>query len=92
MAFAINLDLKEKQIINIDGFEDRIKLFDKSTFSHITKRETSLKNDGGILENKSIEELLQDMDDNSFYFIDNKIGIIFEVPYVCGEYSIYEEI
>lgn len=91
-AFAINLDLEAKEIINLDDFKDRIKLFDKSTFSHVTKRETSLKNDGRILENKSIEELLQDMDDNSFYFIDNKIGIIFEVPYACGGYSIYEEI
>lgn len=90
-AFAINLDLEEKEIINLDDFKDRIKLFDKSTFKHVTKREKSLKNDGGILENRSIEELLQDMDDNSFYFMDNKIGIIFEVPYACGGYSIYEE-
>lgn len=32
------------------------------------------------------------MDNNSFYFVNNKIiGIIFEVPYACGGYSIYEE-
>lgn len=90
-AFAVNLDLEKKKIIDWDSYKNRIKLFEQKAFSHVTKRKTSLKNDGGVLEDKSIDELLDDMDNNSFYFTNNKIGITFEVPYVCGGYSIYEE-
>ncbi|MCI9565166.1 MAG: hypothetical protein HFG30_04045 [Eubacterium sp.] len=90
-AFAVNLDLEAEKIISLDAYKERIKLFEQKAFSHVTKRKTSLKNDGGVLENKSIDELLDDMDNSSFYFIGNKIGIIFEVPYACGGYSIYEE-
>lgn len=90
-AFAVNLDLEKKKIINLDDYKNRIKLFNQKAFSHVTKRKTSLKNDGGVLEDKSIDELLDDMDNNSFYLINNKLGIIFEVPYACGGYSIYEE-
>ncbi len=90
-AFAVNLDLEAEKIISLDAYKERIKLFEQKAFSHVTKRKTSLKNDGGVLEDKSIDELLDDMDNNSFYFANNKIGIIFEVPYACGGYSIYEE-
>lgn len=91
-AFATNIDLEKNEIIKLDDFKDRVRLFDKNTFVHVTKRETSLIDDGGILEDKNIDELLQDMDNNNFYFIDDKLGIIFDVPYACGGYSIYEEI
>lgn len=90
-AFAVNLDLEEEKIISLDAYKERIKSFDQNIFSHITKRKTSLKDDGGVLKDKSIDELLKEMDNNSFYFINNKIGVIFEVPYACGGYSIYEE-
>ena len=90
-AFAVNLDLETEKIISLDAYKEKIKLFEQNAFSHVTKRKTSLKNDGGVLKDKSIDELLADMDNNSFYFINDKIGIIFEVPYACGGYSIYEE-
>lgn len=90
-AFAVNLDLNKEDIVELDNVKKKIMSFDMNKFSHTVKRERALNSDGGVLENKDMKNLFEEMDRNSFYFINDGIGIIFEVPYVCGGYSIYEE-
>lgn len=78
------------KIINLEILKEKIGTFSLDNFTHVIKREESLKDDGGVLNDKNNDALWNTMDDYSFYYTNGKIGIIFDVPYACGGYSIYE--
>lgn len=88
-AFAINIDSAEEKLIDYKTDVDWT-VFEEVSLVHKIKRENELIDDGGMVDIDDKKTIVRNINDYNYYLTDDEVGIIFEVPYACGGYSIYE--